>query len=82
MSVDLSPISPGGEVVGISNGAWIALTRFAHAFGENVKPWNGCHDPQTYTPDELRAIAKRVDQIKDSAEWLRMLADHGGANLS
>lgn len=81
MSVSLTPIK-GGDEVSISNGEWLALTRFAHAFGESVKPWDGTHDEKTYSPEELRAIAERVAQIKDAADWLNELADNGGAKLS
>jgi hypothetical protein len=81
VSVSLTPIN-GGDEVSISNGEWLALTRLAASFGEKVTPWNQCHDPQSYSPEELRSIAIRVEQIKDAADWLNELADNGGANLS
>ena len=87
MSVTLHPLqkavqSERAESVSICNGHWAALTDLAVAFGDDVKQWDRCHDYQTWTPDELRAIADRVDQISDSASWLRWLADNGGAQLS
>ncbi len=90
MSVRLTPInSPTEEereehTTTISNGEWLALTAFANAFGEEVPKWNACHDPVRYTPEQLRAIATRLQQVLESntIPWLLDLADQGGAELS
>ena len=92
MSVSLTPINflkPESDDdveipdhVNISNGTWKAITAAAAAYGEDVSVWNGCHDPVRYTPDQLRAIAARIDQLSNAGEWLRWLADNGGAQLS
>ena len=85
MSVNLTPKSQeqaeDPENINIANGTWSAMTALASAYGEDVGKWNGCHDPQFYTPSQLRAMATRIEQIKDSPEWLRWLADEGGAIL-
>ena len=85
MSVNLTPKNHENaedpERINIANGTWSAMTSLASAYGENVEKWNGYHDPQFYTPEQLRAMATRIEQIKDSPEWLRWLADEGGAIL-
>lgn len=89
MSVTLRPLNDckrrlnhgDGRSVNISNGHWAALVEMAFAFGEAVS-WNHTHDGAKYTPDQLRKIAERLDQIKDDGKWLRWLADNGGAKLS
>jgi len=83
MSVSLTPINnpDGSSVVDVSNGTWRDLTKAA---APHVAVWNGLHDPQTYTPDELRAIAKTVPVEWASlriAEGLEQLAHAGGAIL-
>ncbi len=80
MSVQLT--SPNGYEESTSNGQWLAMTSLAEAFGENVPQWNGHHDEVIYTPEQLRAMATRIEQLDGSPEWLRALADAGGATLS
>lgn len=84
MSVKLTPINAAkdSETVNICNGTWRAITAAAKAYGEDIDVWNGFHDGQNYTPDQLRKMAARIEQIKDTPEWLRWLAEHGGAVLS
>lgn len=86
VSVRLTPISERNsedpESIHISNGEWAALTAFAKHFGEDVPTWNGCHDATRYTPEQLRAIATRLEQVKTAPEWLNWLAENGGAELS
>ena len=80
MSVTLT--SPTGKAANISNGEWLAVTSMARAFGILDSAWNGNHDGETYTPDELRAMAKRAEQIGRASAYLDLLADEGGARLS
>jgi len=84
MSVSLTPLKKekrDNSAVDLSNGHWAALVAMARAFDIDVS-WNGCHDGQRHTPVQLIAMAERVEQIKDDAEWLRWLASNGGAKLS
>lgn len=86
MSVQLRPLSSKpddeeAEQISVSNGEWLGLVRLAESMGEPVH-WNGCHDTVTYTPEQLEAIARRVEQVRDAPEWLRYLARQGGAELS
>jgi len=84
MSVSLTPINnPDGEsLVDMSNGTFAQIAEAAGV------PWNGCHDPVTYTPEQLRALAKAIPQDWDSfyrERWsagLEELAELGGATLS
>jgi hypothetical protein len=69
------------EFVNISNGEWCAILALAQAFGIDTSP-PANHDPICYTPEVLNQIADRIDQIKDAPEWLRWLAQNGGAHLS
>lgn len=80
MSVSLTPINdPEGESVDFSNDMWAKMVRAASV------PWDGTNDPQTYTPDQLRALAKTLP-----VKWwglgleagLIYLAQVGGARLS
>jgi hypothetical protein len=91
MSVRLTPGPAGTDTTRedtdehactIPNGEWKGLTSLAAGFGEDVAIWNGHHDPLFYTPEQLRAIARRVDQINAAGPWLRAMADKGGATLS
>ena len=80
MSVSLTPINdPEGESVDFSNEAWLKLTRAASV------PWDGTNDPQTYTPEQLRALAFNVPAELTCFTWeveLIYLAQAGGATLS
>lgn len=69
------------EVVHISNGEWVAITAAAKAFGIDVSPPTS-HDPHHYSPEVLREMADRIEQLKDAPMWLRWLASEGGAHLS
>jgi len=85
MSVSLTPKDEENfeepEKVNIANLTWLAMTAFAKAYGEDVEMWGGFHDPQFYSPEQLRSMADRIEQIEDSPKWLRRLADKGGAIL-
>lgn len=82
MSVHLTPKNlrddENAEVINISNGEWCAILAFADAFGIEVKP-PASHDMKFYEPGDLREIAMRIEQVKNAPEWLRYLADNGGA---
>lgn len=87
MSVSLTPINdPEAEhfVVNVSNSTW---TELCIAAAPVVAPWNGNHDPLTYTPAELRAIAEAIpaQYAQYAPAWkgaLLSLAAAGGAELS
>jgi len=77
MSVSL--IAKNGDETNTSNGEWAAITAMAEAFGVIERKWNGYHDDDVfYTPDQLREMAKRAEQIGRAAPFLCMLADGGG----
>ena len=81
MSVQLTTVD--GEIEdGMANGTWRALTAAAAAYCEGVDPWNGCHDPQYYSAEQLRTIATRARQCAEFADLLDEMAAHGGARLS
>lgn len=81
MSVELESIDEGGICTGLSNGTWAAAIAASREFGIDVN-WNGYHDPVRYTPDQLRQMADRMEQLGKIASSLRKLADFGGAKLS
>ena len=72
-------ISKGGNVhSNVSNGEWYALTKMGECFGIEGS-WNGRHDSgQKWSPEQLRQLADRAEQIGRAAEYLRDLADDGG----
>lgn len=75
--------SPNGEIEeGICNGSWAAAVACARAYGENVPPWNGCHDGQVYTPDHLKIIATRAKQLAHLTELFEDLAANGGTTIN
>lgn len=81
MSVSLTPINDleGDSLMDCGNVTWSVLTEAAGI------PWNGTHDPQTYTPEQLRAIAKAIPATLAKYNWhepLEALAQAGGAELS
>jgi hypothetical protein len=84
MSVLLTPVSPqpqeADETINISNGQWAAICAAAQAFGINVTPPKS-HDQNRYSAETLRQMADRIEQLKGAPEWLRWLADCGGADL-
>ena len=86
MSVSLTSLKPDKEgqfaEVNMPNGQWLGVTALAHQYGVLVQPWNGCHDGQTYTPDQLRLTATRLREAAAIASGLETLADAGGAVLS
>lgn len=85
MSVLLTPVNPPSkdddESVNISNGEWCAITAAAKAFGIDVSSPTS-HDACRYSASILRQMADRIEQLKEAPNWLRWLADCGGANLS
>lgn len=86
MSVLLSPVSlihedDDYEDIAISNGEWCAILALGEAFGIDVTP-PATHDAKHYSPEVLQQLAYRIEQISRAPQWLRWLADHGGANLS
>jgi hypothetical protein len=81
MSVELTSKNERVEE-GISNGGWAAILAHTRAFDKSVPDWNGCHDGQEWTPEQLNVMADRLEQ---SAKWipiLRELAADGGVTIS
>ncbi len=66
----------------IANGTWAAFVAVARAFGEDVPAWNGCHDGQRWTPEQLRRIAARTRELYAMVEIIEDLAANGGARIS
>lgn len=88
MSVQLTPKNQLDQedqaTVDLPNGTWLALTELSEAYSLGAEKWNGHHDPQFYSPEQLTAIADKVDEIRNLAhtsDWLRWLAKEGGAVL-
>lgn len=91
MSVSLTPINELNkargeddypETIGTSNGEWKAVTVACNAFEPDLPVWNGMHDSVRYTPEQLRRMADRIEQMAHMPEDLCWLADNGGAELS
>ena len=82
MSVRLS--SKDGKIEeGISNGGWRAIVQHARAFAcEKIPDWNGCHDGQEWTPEQLTIMADRLEQSASRIALLRELAAAGGVKIS
>jgi hypothetical protein len=81
MSVNLN--SHDGEVSeNVSNGSWAAIVALARAFGDQIPGWNGCHDCQVWTPDQLRIMSQRLRQTAELEPILNELAEHGGVWIS
>jgi hypothetical protein len=63
----------------LSNGTWKAITDIGASFHPGTPLWNGAHDGQEWTAEELELIAARLISI---AEDLREFATHGGLTIS
>lgn len=81
MSVQLNSLD-GKYDNNVSNGTWDAITAVGHVFDETIPRWNGTHDPQTWSPEQLKIMADRIDQIASQVEALRELAAGGGVTIS
>lgn len=82
MSVNLNSKN-GGIEENICNGSWKAIVCLARAYeGENIPDWNGCHDGQEWTPEQLTLMADRLQQAADLIPILRDLAKDGGVKIS
>lgn len=81
MSVALK--SKDGKIdEGIANQTWLAMTRLANSFNPDNPAWNGCHDAQEWTPQQLTEMAYRLEQCGRFVGLLRELAEHGGVVIS
>jgi predicted alpha/beta-fold hydrolase len=81
MSVELTSRNQN-VVEGISNGGWKAIVCHARVFHEEIPDWNGYHDGQSWSSEDLNKIA---DSLEQSAKWipiLREMANDGGVSLS
>jgi|GEM_PF-6627690 hypothetical protein len=81
MSAQLTSLN-GKISESFSNGQWKAYTALAAAFGENVPEWNGCHDGQFWTIEQLRKISQRTKQLAELVGIIDDLANNGGAKVS
>jgi hypothetical protein len=85
MSVLLTAIDTANtdspKSISTSNGEWMAATAACNAFDPDLPKWNGNHDSVKYTPEQLRQMARRIEQMKHLPEDLRWLANLGGAEL-
>lgn len=67
----------------VSNGTWAAIVANARAYEpEKVPAWNGCHDGQEWTPEQLTVMADRLEQSAKIIPILRELAENGGVKIS
>lgn len=72
------PISGREEFeINVVNSTWEHLTKFCATYGIKVG-WDGTHDPKTYTPEQLNAMAECMESFTAA---LRDLAKEGGATL-
>lgn len=81
MSVTLTSLNDSSLDWNISNGTWMAMTKAASAMGREIHPWNGTHDPQTYTAEQLREIAGVIKDLNELVPVLYELADKGAVTL-
>jgi len=82
MSVCLTSLN-GKVADGISNATWLAIVRHARVYeGDKIPDWNGCHDGQEWTPEQLTLMANRLSQTSSLIGILRELANNGGVKIS
>jgi hypothetical protein len=82
MSVNLESIKPAVDE-NVSNGTWLAAVTCARCYEpDKVRRWDGCHDPQSWTPEELKIMADRIEQTAAIVPILRELAENGGVKIS
>lgn len=60
----------------LANGEWKALTAIGCFLdGDHRVPlWNGCHDSQPYTREQIDRIAARLKQLATHIETLEAIA--------
>lgn len=82
MSVRLE--SPAGENFGeVCNATWAAIIALARAYEpDEVAAWNGCHDGQRWSSEELRIMSARLAQTAMHVKLLADLARAGGVTIS
>lgn len=67
----------------LANGTWAAIVAHARAYeGDKVPAWNGCHDGQVWTPEQLKLMAERLEQSAQFIQLLHDLAEAGGVKIS
>ena len=84
MSVNLNSVETKPVISeSISNGTFAAIIACARAYeGDKVPGWNGCHDGQEWTPEQLKIIADSLEQTASAVPILRELAENGGLKIS
>ena len=84
MSVRLDSKDAKPAVTGcVANSTWLAVICCARAYEPNKVPdWNGCHDGQEWTPEQLQIMADRLEQTASLIPLLRDLSNHGGVKIS
>lgn len=84
MSVRLDSIEATPAVSeSVCNATWAAVVACARSYEpDKVPPWNGCHDGQVWTPEQLKIMITRLQQTADVLPILRDLAEHGGVKIS
>lgn len=82
MSVQLTSLNEKVDE-NICNGSWAAIVALARAYeGDKIPKWNGCHDGQVWTPEQLTLMADRLHQAAQLEEIIRDLAANGGVQIS
>ena len=82
MSVNLDSIESAVSE-SVTNGTWMAIIAVARTFEPSkVSSWNGCHDGQVWTPEELTIMANRLEEVASVLPILRELSKHGGVKIS
>ena len=67
----------------VTNATWEAIIACARAYEPNKVPaWNGCHDGQIWSADQLKIMADRLAQTAQILPLLRDLIKHGGVRIS
>jgi hypothetical protein len=84
MSVNLNSLKCTPEVSeSVPNGTWAAVVACARCYEPDKVPgWNGCHDGQVWTPEQLTIMADRLEQTASVIPILRALAEADGVKIS
>jgi hypothetical protein len=84
MSVNLDSIEATPAVSeSVCNATWAAVVACARQYEpDKVPAWNGYHDGQVWTSEQLKIMADRLEQTASVIPILRELAQHGGVKIS
>lgn len=82
MSVNLDSMDGRVEDC-VPNRMWAAIVGVGRCYEPDKVPgWDGCHDGQEWTPEQLTIMADRLEQTAAKIPILRALANDGGVKIS